>query len=89
MIQSQRPAAVKTIRDQLVAGLIALGYTQIANPLTRKFLVFRRPDSNRNWYVGKAGALRIGHTVGDSYSARCCDPRLCPNGADPQAGGVR
>ena len=35
---------------------------------SRKYRTFRSSTSKRNYYVGKAGAVRAGKTVSDSFS---------------------
>ena len=53
------------IADKLAAGLLARGYTELRGAST-KYRVFSRGVTR--CYVGKAGALRAGTTIGRSLS---------------------
>lgn len=55
-----------TYEERLVAGLTALGYPE-AKSSSSKFRAFKRVDG-RFYFVGRAGALRVGRVVSDSYS---------------------
>ncbi len=49
----------KTLREQYIAGLLALGYVKIASR-SSKFEVFSEPGSSAVFFfVGKSGSLRF------------------------------
>ena len=53
--------AKPTQQARLIAGLLALGYTEVQNPKTKKARQFCREDitgPTNNMFVGKAGSLR-------------------------------
>lgn len=58
-----------TKQDKLVAALENMGCKNITKQFkTSKYLVFSRPsDSESFYFVGSAGALRVGKTVSDSF----------------------
>ena len=56
-----------TIQQRLIAVMKAKGYPQVTDTRTLKYVVFRRNDG-AFYYLGKAGALRVGHTVAGSLS---------------------
>lgn len=60
----------KTFKERLEAGLKAMGYREVpAGTGSRKYTVFVKDDSKPGkLFVGKAGALRSGRTVSDSFS---------------------
>ena len=60
----------QTKRDQIIAGLTALGYVPALTVRSKKYLAYDKGD--RRYWVGKNGALRIGRTVSDSIS--CMEP---------------
>jgi hypothetical protein len=56
-------------REATIAGLIAMGWTETANPSTRKYRVFAHPDNPCKYLIGRSGALRkTGGTVAQSIS---------------------
>lgn len=57
-----------TLRDRVIEKLKARGCRELPSP-SRKYRKFTYPQSSDRFYwVGKAGALRIGRTVGESFS---------------------
>jgi len=54
-----------TQREKLVAQLTKQGYHEVASRST-KYVVLTK-DNLAFFYVGKAGALRYGRTVAESY----------------------
>ncbi len=64
-----------TIHDRLVAALIARGETVVKGARTTKYTVVTRHNGGF-YYIGKAGALRIGQTIADSRSAPNLRARL-------------
>lgn len=61
-----------TYKQRLIRGLLALGYTQVESA-SRKYEVFQKLRSDDGsilcrLHVGKAGALRSGHTATNSRS---------------------
>jgi hypothetical protein len=56
-----------TIQQRLIAVMKAKGYPQVTDTRTLKYVVFRRNDG-KFYYLGKAGALRVGPTVTGSLS---------------------
>jgi hypothetical protein len=57
-----------TLREQLIAGLEALGHQRPRRPASTRFVVFDRGDG-RYWFVGISGALRTGRTLRASMPA--------------------
>ena len=61
----------KTLREQFIAGLLAMGETEVKR--TSKYIVFTRkvigPITNKFYYVGSHGALRVGTTTANSIPA--------------------
>lgn len=55
-----------TQHEKLVAQLTKQGYREVASRST-KYVVLTK-DNLAFFYVGKAGALRYGRTVAESYS---------------------
>lgn len=55
-----------TIRDQLAAALVELGYEQVFSRTKRYDVYSHHTRSPRTVYLGKAGALRVGSTVSAS-----------------------
>lgn len=58
-----------TIKDRLIAGLLALGWKQVEGR-SSKYTTFERPGTNRRMFVGSNGALRIGRCATNSVSAQ-------------------
>lgn len=58
---------IQTKRERVVEHLKALGARQIQGK-SAKYLTFQVPWSRLLYFVGKAGALRIGRTVSTSSS---------------------
>lgn len=59
--------ARQTKRERIVEHLKALGARQIQGK-SAKYLTFQVPWSRLLYFVGKAGALRVGRTVSTSSS---------------------
>ena len=59
---------MKTWKEKLVAGLLAMGFTQDVNSRSQKYAAFNHPQRHDTLFVGKSGALRAGLTVASSYS---------------------
>lgn len=58
-----------TLQEQYIDALTFLGYKRIVNSRTRR-IVFESPHRpGTYWYLGKAGAIRIGKTIADSHPA--------------------
>ncbi|MBX6324333.1 MAG: hypothetical protein IRY94_21180 [Rhodospirillaceae bacterium] len=57
----------QTLHDRLVAGLEVHGWRVVEDARSTKYTVLTR-DGGRGgfYYVGKAGALRVGRTVAES-----------------------
>ena len=55
----------KTIRERLLAGLDALGYTRPKKRTPNKYEMYADPAGG-NLYIGKAGAFRKGATIAGS-----------------------
>jgi hypothetical protein len=64
-----------SIQDQLCAGLIALGFTEIRKTTHyRRFAKFgTEPPNPANWFVGASGALRSSPTGVVSDTRKCKD----------------
>lgn len=60
-----------TQHDSLCLGLAALGARQILLPRPSKYTVFRLGE--RYYFVGRAGALRVGFRPSPSSSTPCHD----------------
>ena len=58
-----------TRQEQLIAALKTLGYERMTDEKTKKYVVFRGPDKNRRYYVGKQGAVRIGGPLSNTFGA--------------------
>lgn len=58
-----------TLHDRLVAALLARGERIVENARTTRYTVLTREGGGGFYFVGKAGALRIGRTVADSHPA--------------------
>lgn len=54
----------KTLKEQFIAALEARGERKVKE--THKYVVYSRRGTAGYYYVGKAGALRVGHTIGAS-----------------------
>lgn len=52
-----------TIREQLIAAFDKLGAARVDSRST-KYVVYSH--NGHNYYIGKAGALRVGRTAADS-----------------------
>ena len=59
---------MKTWKEKLVAGLLAMGFTQDVNIRSQKYVAFTHPSRHDTLFVGKSGALRAGLTASTSYS---------------------
>lgn len=65
----------KTLREKYIEALKALGFAHIPGH-SRKYKVFSYQDGGKYLYVGKSGALRMGHTIAgsvpcsDAYKAK-------------------
>jgi len=81
--------AKPTIHDRLVAALQRRGETIVTDARSRRYTVLTRHrqdtgDDTGFYYVGKAGALRVGHTVADcrpvnaAFRAQLLDPPSTP-----------
>ena len=55
---------MKTLRERYISALISQGYSEVKR--TSKFVCMGRPGAI-NLYVGKAGSLRYGQTIAESY----------------------
>lgn len=55
-----------TKQESISSQLLDLGF-QEQDTRSRKYRVFSRPET-KNLYIGKAGAIRYGHTISDSMS---------------------
>lgn len=55
-----------TYAERLAAGLIAMGFKEVPSK-SKKYREFRQ-EKFRNYYVGKAGALRAGDSASGSWS---------------------
>lgn len=60
----------QTFEARLVAGLVALGWTE-ERGVTRKYRVFTKGNPENRFFVGPSGALRLGKCATDSRSAGC------------------
>lgn len=60
--------AKQTIRDQLIQALERRGETIVQTAKSTKFIVMTR-QAGGFYYLGKAGALRVGRTVAESRAA--------------------
>lgn len=59
----------RTIRQQLIDGLVAIGFKPHNDSPSRKYVTFVHPRPQGSFiYVGKAGALRAGRTVSTSMA---------------------
>lgn len=58
----------KTIRETLIAGLKAKGWTEAESVTTKKFIAFKHPQEKAYLFVGKKGALRSGPMVSQTRS---------------------
>ncbi len=56
-----------TIKERLIAGLTARGYTPSVTG-SGKYQAFKHPERRGLLFVGKSGALRVGHTASGSSS---------------------
>lgn len=52
-----------TIREKLMTVLEAAGWARDTSARTKKYWVLRHEAFEKALYLGKAGALRYGHTV--------------------------
>lgn len=57
-----------TIREKLIQELKKLGAVP-KETTSKKYLRFFVPEISRTYWVGKAGALRVGPTIAESLSA--------------------
>ena len=58
----------QTKREQIISKLQDAGYRETPSP-SRKYVGFRDPkDRFRVLWVGKAGAVRVGRTIAESFS---------------------
>lgn len=58
----------RTIRETLIAGLKAKGWTEAESVTTKKYIAFKHPEHKAYMFVGKSGALRSGPMVSKTYS---------------------
>ena len=56
-----------TLRDKVIERLKAKGCRELPSN-SRKYRKFTHPVQGNYYWVGKAGALRSGKTIGDSVS---------------------
>jgi hypothetical protein len=62
--------SMKTLRERYIAGLIAIGETKVKS--TFKYEVYTRSaGAGGFYYVGRAGALRVGVSI--AHSIPCSD----------------
>lgn len=59
----------KTLRQRYAEGLEALGFAHDRAYRTGRYLVYHFPGSDKRWFVGAAGSLRIGKTVTAAHPA--------------------
>lgn len=59
------------LQDEIIKGLVVLGYMRVYNVRTKKYIVLERQTVQgiRRVFVGKNGAVRVGDTVSDSISS--------------------
>ena len=57
-----------TIREQIAAALEARGEHRVQSTSRRYWRYSRKLDCYTFYYLGKAGGLRMGHSMGDSIS---------------------
>lgn len=58
---------MKTQTQYMIDGMLKVGMTELQNPKTSKYRVFKSPKNpDMLYYVGKAGALRVGKNVSSS-----------------------
>lgn len=58
--------AKQTIQQQVAAKLVEAGYREVFER-TRKYRVFSN-GSERKYYLGKSGAVRVGRTATDNLA---------------------
>ena len=70
-LASPQPTPALTLHDKFCSGLEALGQVRIRNSKQAKYSVYSTSQPGQFFFVGAAGALRIGKSASKSFA--CSD----------------